>query len=611
MASFTDAVEEIRRRIDLVDIVSQDVALRKSGRNLRGLCPFHSEKTPSFYVNPERQIWKCFGCGAGGDLFSYVQKRDNLTFPEALEWLARRAGITLNRSGQASRVQSEKEKIFSVNELACKFFQSMLLQSPKAQQYIKSRGLSESTVEKYRLGYAPDSWDALVQHLINKRVPVADALKAGLIIARSSSEGYYDRFRDRLIFPIFDTSERIVGFGGRALGDDPAKYLNSPESPVFAKNRVLYGLNFARKAIVEQDRVIVVEGYMDAITSQEAGFENTVATLGTALTEEHVNILARLTKNAVLAFDADSAGMAATLRSSLFFERAGFDLRILSMPKGEDPDSLLRSGERTRFAILIEQALPVLDYKVKLALSKHDLTTEEGRASALKSAAKVLAESESAVERERLIKFLARYHPNFSTGTARAEDHIRAEVETYRRRLGKTGPATTDREQSGANREEIRKPNLLESSEKLLLGMIIAGIVEPGKVFEAIPAKDFIGEKTRQLAEALHNQFAELGKIEPEALVTKLAGTPAGDLLTDLIVGLDPSELNHPFEDVIRTIQREKKKLRHARLRVLAKKLHEGFIKKGDEEFEEYWRLVRELKGTSAERVMKDSDAEG
>jgi DNA primase len=611
LASFSDPVEEIRERIDLVDIISQDVALRKTGRNLVGLCPFHNEKTPSFNVNPERQFWKCYGCLEGGDVFSYVQKRDNLSFREALEWLARKAGVTLERTEQAARVHSEKERLFWANAVACDFFRSTLAGSSKAREYISRRGLAESSVEKYKLGYAPDTWDALLDHLARKQVTTAEAVKAGLIVPRENSQGFYDRFRDRLIFPIVDTSERVIAFGARTLGDDPAKYLNSPETPVFVKNRTVYGLNFARRAIVSEDRVIVVEGYMDVIAPQEAGFENTVATMGTALTEEHVNVLARFTKNAILAFDADSAGMAAALRGSPFFERAGFNVRILSMPKGEDPDSLLRGGDRSRFAGLIEKALPVVDYRVKLALSQHDLDTDEGKAAALKAAAAVLAEVESAVERERLIRFLAKYHPNFSTGTALAEDHLRSEVAGFRSRASRQRPAGRPSGPEQSQEQQPRKLSLLENSERLLLGIIVAQGVEPTKVFEALPPKEFTGGATRPLAEALSIQFAELGKIDQERLVTKLAGTPEGGLLTDLVVGLDPSELNHPLDEVVRTIEHEGMRLRHGRMRALAQKFQEGLVKKGDEEFEEYWRLVRELKGTGAGRVMRDSGSDG
>lgn len=594
VGSFRDPVDEVRERCDLVEIVSQYVNLRRSGRTMVGLCPFHNEKTPSFHVNPERQRWKCFGCGEGGDVFTFVQKIDNLTFREALEHLARKVGVEIRRTQQSAKVYTEKDIILRANNVACEFFRSQLRESSRALGYLERRGLSESAIEKYLIGYAPDSWDGLLNHLIKQRLDPAEAVKAGLLVAREDGKGFYDRFRDRLIFPILDLSERIVGFGGRALGDDPAKYLNTPETPLFIKSRTLYGLNRARRAISAEDRVIVVEGYMDAITAQEAGFENTVATMGTALTEDHVNIIARFTNNVVLAFDADSAGMAAALRSAPVFERAGLNIRIISMPAGEDPDSLLRSGDRSTFSRLVERALPVADYRVKLVLSKHDLQTDEGKAAALKEAAGILAEVDSIVERERLIRYLARYHPNFATGTSLAEDHIRMEVMRFRSRKARqvqTKAVAPEPQPVG------RKVSLIEQSERLLLGIIILRDADPNKVFEALPPKEFSGEPTRLLAEALSSQFSELGKIDQEDLAVRVAGTAGEQLLTDLLVGLDPEELNHPVDDLIGVIINHKKNEKRKRMRALHQRIAEGLVKRGDEEYEEYYRLVRETSG--------------
>lgn len=595
VGSFRDPVDEVRERCDLVEIVSQYVNLRRSGRTMVGLCPFHNEKTPSFHVNPERQRWKCFGCGEGGDVFTFVQKIDNLTFREALEHLARKVGVEIRRTQQSAKVYTEKDIILRVNNVACEFFRSQLRESSRALGYLERRGLSESTVEKYLIGYAPDSWDGLLNHLIKQRLDPAEAVKAGLLVAREDGKGFYDRFRDRLIFPILDLSERIVGFGGRALGDDPAKYLNTPETPLFIKSRTLYGLNRARRAISAEDRVIVVEGYMDAITAQEAGFENTVATMGTALTEDHVNIIARFTNNVVLAFDADSAGMAAALRSAPVFERAGLNIRIISMPAGEDPDSLLRSGDRSTFSRLVERALPVADYRVKLVLSKHDLQTDEGKAAALKEAAGILAEVDSIVERERLIRYLARYHPNFATGTSLAEDHIRMEVMRFRSR--KARQVQTKAVAAPEPQPVGRKVSLIEQSERLLLGIIILRDADPNKVFEALPPKEFSGEPARLLAEALSSQFSELGKIDQEDLAVRVAGTAGEQLLTDLLVGLDPEELNHPVDDLIGVIINHKKNEKRKRMRALHQRIAEGLVKRGDEEYEEYYRLVRETSG--------------
>lgn len=600
MASFRYPLEEIRDKIDLVEVISAHVALKKSGRNYIGLCPFHNEKTPSFHVNAERQIWKCFGqCSEGGDVFKFVQKIDNLTFPQAVEQLAKKAGVTIERSEEAQRQYSERERILRANNIACTFYRSALERSAKAKDYVANRGVTAEAIERYKLGYAPDGWDGLLNHLTEQKVAIGDAVKAGLLIARENSTGFYDRFRDRLIFPILDPSERVIAFGGRSFGDEQPKYLNSPETPLFIKNRTLYGLNIARKAISNEDRLLVVEGYMDVITTQSAGFENTAATLGTALTEEHVNVISRFTKNVVLAFDSDSAGMNAALRSAPMFEQAGFSVRILSMPKGEDPDSLLRGGDTSRFTHLLERTLPIPDYRIKLALAGFDLATDEGKAAGLKEAVGVLAGVQSAVERERLIRFLAKYHPNFGTGTTRAEDHIRTEVERLRVRAARSAPAQGRGRPEGPPPNPLHngggtEPDLAQRAERLLLGIILFRDADASKVFEVLPPKEFTGRDTSVLAEALSNQWSELGKIVQEDLRIRVADTPAESLLLDLLVGTDESELDESADELVRVIVLHKKNERRARMRDLAARIEEGSIKRGDEEYEEYLALVKE-----------------
>ncbi len=374
----------------------------------------------------------------------------------------------------------------------------------------------------------------------------------------------------------------------------PAKYLNSPKTPLFLKNKTLYGLNIARRAIGSQDRLLVVEGYMDVIAAQEAGFENTVATMGTALTDEHVSIIARFTKNVTLAFDADSAGMAAALRSSPIFERAGFEVRIMSMPKGEDPDSLLREGDRTRFAELVAGAMPTPDFRIKLALSKHDIRSDEGKAAALREASAILADIDSVVERERLIRLLAKYHPNFSTGTTLAEDHLRTEVSRFRNRVGGQRYPVGPTAETGALSVKPEILTLVERSQKLLLGIIIFRNADASKVFASVPPKEFTREDMRTLAEAVNKQYAEQGKIDRERLRSEVVDTPAEKLMTDLMMGLGESELSQSADELVRVIIDHKKNEQRQRMRALAPKISEGLIKKGDEEFEEYWRLVRE-----------------
>ncbi len=590
-------LEEIKERCDLVEVISAHVALKKSGASsFLGLCPFHNEKTPSFNVNAERGVWKCFGCGEGGDVIAFVQKIDGLTFPQAVEQLARKAGITIERTESAARQYSERERFLRANNLACTYFRRELTDSKKAMEYLQSRGLSANAVNVYKLGYAPDSWDGLLNYLRENRVDVSDAVKAGLIVPRENSSGFYDRFRDRLIFPISDAMDRIIAFGGRAFGDDLPKYLNSPETALFSKNRTLYGLNIARKGISREDRVIVVEGYMDVIAAQCADFDNTVATLGTALTEEHVSVLSRFTKNVVLGFDSDSAGMNAVLRSAPIFEKSGFRVRVIAMPKGEDPDSMLRGGDVSKFSSLLQNALPVADYRIKCALSEYDLQTDEGKSEALAEAVDILAEVNSDVERERLIRFLAKYHPNFNTGTTLAEDHIRNDVARRRRRAVKspTRVVNRDTEQSARQKPAL---SLVERSERLLLQRILFSEALASKVFEGLAPNEFTGSETRALAEALGRQCSELGRIDQEDLRARIEGSEAEGLLLDLLVDPDGSEAVYSVDDLVRVIIDHKKNERLARMRDLAARAESGTIKLGDADYEEFMQLVRDTSG--------------
>lgn len=587
-------LEEIKERCDLVEVISAHVALKKSGANsFLGLCPFHNEKTPSFNVNAERGIWKCFGCGEGGDVISFVQKIDGLTFAQAVEQLAKKAGITIERSETAAKRSSERERLLRANNLACTFFRRELGESKKAAQYLQGRGLSADAVNVYKLGYAPDSWDGLLDYLREQRVDVSDAVKAGLVVPRENSSGFYDRFRDRLIFPIMDTMDRIIAFGGRAFGDDQPKYLNSPETALFAKNRTLYGLNIARKGIARDDKVIVVEGYMDVIAAQCADFDNTVATLGTALTEEHVSVLSRFTKNVVLGFDSDSAGMNAVLRSAPIFEKAGFRVRVIAMPSGEDPDSMLKGGDVSGFSGLLQNALPVADYRIKCALSEYDLQTDEGKSEALTEAVGILAEVSSDVERERLIRFLAKYHPNFNTGTTLAEDHIRNDVARRRRRPVKS-PALAGNRAVEPPAKQKRTLSLVERSEQMLMQRILFSEALASKVFDALAPNEFIGSQTRALAEALSKQCSELGKIDQEDLRTRIEGSEAEGLLLDILVDPDGSETVYSVDDLIRVIIDHKKNERLARMRDLAARAESGTIKLGDADYEEFMQLVRD-----------------
>ncbi len=588
VAGFQFPTAEIRSRCDLVDIVSAHVALKKRGRKFLGLCPFHNEKTPSFNVDPDKQFWKCFGCGEGGDVFDFVQKIDGLSFPEAAEQLARRCGIEIDRSRQQTGEPSDRERVLRLNEEATVYYESVLARSDAANAYIQKRGLPWDAVTKYRMGFALDSWDGLANHLTKLKVNLADAAKAGLVAARENGPGYYDRFRGRLMFPIMNASNRVIGFGGRIIGEGEPKYLNSPETSVFSKNKVLYGLNYARKAIADQDLAIVVEGFLDAITVQEAGFANTVATMGTALTPDHAQLLHRYTSNVSLSFDSDSAGMTAALRSGPIFEREGVATRIIVVPKGDDPDSLLRKGGPSVFAQLVADAVQLADYQVKVAMSKFDLTTDEGKTKALNQACAIVASVENTMERERLIRVLTKYHPNFDTGTTIVEDQLRREVSRLRARA----VTHTQRPMTpGLGVRPDGRPSLLERSEKQILGIIIFQQADANKVFESLPPNEFSNEQLRGFATALEEQIRRVGRVDADAFREEVSGTDAEQLLVEL----GNEDISYPIGDLIQTVRQQKDAQVRNLMRSLAPKIADGTIQRGDPEYEEYYRLIREM----------------
>lgn len=595
MASSRYPLEDIRSRCDIVEIISPYVALKRSGKSLKGICPFHAEKTPSFVVNRDTQRWMCFGCGANGDVFSFLMRIEGLTFVEAVEQLAAKTGVDISHAAKNARSAGERDVVLHVNNLSAVYFRKLLERSRVAREYIKKRDIAPESVEQFKLGYAASEWSGLADYLRSQKVRLEDGAKAGLLVARESGKGFYDRFRNRLIFPIFDVQNRIIGFGGRDLGGSEAKYINSPETPVFIKNRTLYALNFARKAIIDQGYVILVEGYMDVITAHAAGFTNVVATMGTALTLEHVNVLSRYTKTAVLAFDSDSAGMTAALRSAPMFEEAEFVVKAAPMPPGEDPDSLIRRGDRAVFAELVASAIPIPDYKLKIIAAKHDTNTREGQLAFLNEAIPVIAGVSRQVERERLIALLAPYHPNFRSGTTPAEVHIRHEVEARRARQASKLPSAASKKNAS------KKINLLSEegkavrkAENELLGNILCHGLNAADVFVEIPPEKFISEDAKIVATAMQEELISRGTLNIDALSEKLAGTPGERYLNELLV-TSSDMLVTPTEDLISSIKIYHKKELEKRFRMLAEKFQRGEITRTDKEFEEYWQLVREL----------------
>ena len=380
-------VAEIRERADIVSVVGRHVTLRKQGNRHWGLCPFHDEKTASFQVHEDKQIFYCFGCHAGGDVFAFRMKQDALDFPDAVRALARELGINIPEAGAE---ENQAGAAYRANDAACAFFRAEL-RGPNggaARQYLAERGVDEELIERFRIGWAPPGWDGLVNHLRRAKIASADAETAGLVARRQNGDGHYDRFRGRVVFPIAEPSGQIAGFGGRAMGDDTPKYLNSPESPIYKKNRTLFGLGQALDAIRSSGRVIVVEGYFDLLALHRAGLHEVVAPCGTALTQNHAHRLRRYAEEVVLLFDGDAAGQSAAERALPILLAEGIRVRAAFLPLGEDPDTLLAKSGIPALRACVDSAVPLLDHLIERALKD---AAGHGTAWAASDAARSLA----------------------------------------------------------------------------------------------------------------------------------------------------------------------------------------------------------------------------
>jgi DNA primase len=411
----SEVIAEVRSRANILDVVSEIVVLRNRGKNHTGLCPFHNEKTPSFTVTPEKGIYKCFGCGEGGDVFAFVQKAKGLDFLDTVRDLAHKYGVPLVETAEDRQSYDKRSLFLMLYEQAAEYY-TRLLNDPAegliARQYLEGRGLSEDIIKRFRLGYVPSNWDGLLRYLTEANKVSASTLEeAGLVRRRSEGTGYFDLFRHRLMIPISDDQGRVIAFGGRTLGDDQIKYLNSPETPLYTKGQHLFGFHLAKEDIKAKDAVIVVEGYFDAITPHQFGFTNTVATLGTALTAQQAKMLVRYTesKRVFLSFDADAAGAKAVERGvetlTEVAQGVGIDLRVITVPGSKDPDECLRSPDGVaHFQHAIENAPVLLDHQINTALSKVNYQTHTGKIEAARHVVPVLGHIRNAVARGEYIR---------------------------------------------------------------------------------------------------------------------------------------------------------------------------------------------------------------
>ncbi|MGM0498690.1 MAG: DNA primase [Bacillota bacterium] len=497
-------IDELKENVDIVDLVSDYLELKKTGNRYKGLCPFHSEKTPSFFVNPDNNFYHCFGCGAGGDSINFVMEIENLTFIESIKMLAERSGMELpDMSNQQRQVYKEREELFSLNKLAARFYNYLLTDTnmgKEALEYLNDRGFDENDIKKFNLGYAADEWQLLLNFLKKKDFSIHLIEKAGLI-SEGNNNSHYDKFRNRVMFPIFNNRGEVIAFGGRILNGEDGygpKYLNSPETPLFSKKKNLYGLHLAKDHIRKENSCIIMEGYTDVIQAHKKGFKNSIASLGTAFTEEQAKLIRRYAENAYIAYDADTAGNKATLRGLDILNDTGINVKVIELEEGSDPDQLLKNEGSEAFNELIEKAVSLIDFKINMIVKDKNLSEPGIRKKVLRSMVELLSEVEDNLEREIYIERAAE-KTNFKADVLAEE--VEKEFKKNKRRN-----YTSNREKQNKQKEKTfdlySQLSYYQKVEEEILAHFISNPSLREELAGKISKNDFNG-RTAQLAERL------------------------------------------------------------------------------------------------------------
>ena len=502
-------LEDILSRIDIVELISGYIPLKRAGRNFKALCPFHHEKTPSFMVSPDRQIYHCFGCGEAGNAFRFLMRYERLEFLEAVETLAKKAGVVLPESQkQDYKATSTITQLYKINELATQFYERVLnsQEGLTAENYLIKRDINKETQKLFKLGYAPDKWDTLINYLRSKNISLVLLEKAGLVIAKEGG-GYYDRFRDRIVFPIFDVKSRVLGFGARILAekDKPvAKYINSPETPIYIKGRNLYGINLSKDAIRQSDYAVVVEGYLDFITPYQGGLQNIMASQGTALTLEQARLLKRYTHNVVMVYDADDAGQMATLRTLDIFIEEGMNVRVVSLPVGFDPDLYVRKHGIENLKNKIEDAESLFDYKLKTLKLRYNIKEIEGKAKISSEMLPTINKFKNAVLKSEYIKKLAE-------ALNIKEDALLQELKNIK-----------EERPYFANLAPEKKALNLNPTEKLLIKLMLEEKELISRIRQQLEPADFQDERISRIVSIMFDLIGQGKNIESSKLINYL-----------------------------------------------------------------------------------------
>ena len=508
-----DIIEEVRMKNDIVDVISQYVKLTRKGNSYFGLCPFHNEKTPSFSVTPSKQMYYCFGCGAGGNVFTFVMEYENFTFGEALKYLADRAGVELPKieySKEAKAKAEKKAQLLEINKQAAQYFYYQLRRENgrNAHDYLTGRGLSEETIRKFGLGYSDKYSDDLYKFLKSKNYS-DELLRESGLFNTDERHGMYDKFWNRVIFPIMDVNNRVIGFGGRVMGDGKPKYLNSPETKIFDKSRNLYGLNIARTT--RKSYLILCEGYMDVIAMHQAGFTNAVASLGTALTSGHASLLKRYTQEVLLLYDSDEAGIRAALRGIPILREAGVNSRVVSLKPYKDPDEFIRNEGPEAFENRLNQAMDSFMFRIHTAESEFPMSEPQGQNRFFQQCAQMLLELGDELERNLYIEAIVKEYSRYGISV----DDLRKRVNTL---AMKGTPAEKRIQPKSAASQQPKKESAAQKAQKLLLTWLVTypGIFDT--VEKYISPEDFVIPLYRQVAQMLYDQHEE-GDVNPAKLL--------------------------------------------------------------------------------------------
>lgn len=579
-----DIISRIRDSTDIVEVLSDYIPLKKSGQSYKGLCPFHSEKTPSFMVSPSRQLYHCFGCGAGGDVFNFLVRYENLPFPEAVKVLAKRAGIKIEVKNKDPRLKTEREYLLRINREAKEYFQK-ILKGPSgkaAREYLLKRGIKEKTIEDFELGFSLPSWEGLLTVLGKKGYSPEILHKAGFVIPRENGKGYYDRFRGRIIFPINNIEGDTIGFGGRVLDDSLPKYLNSPETPLYSKGENLYAFDKAKEYIRKEGFLILVEGYMDVIALHQSGIHNIVATLGTALTKGHLRAINRFTKKVVIVFDADPAGQKAASMGLDIFIEGGMDVRVVSLPQGDDPDSFVTREGRDKFLNLLRGAQGLIDFNLRQILTQDSrLRTQDlnEKIRQIGEALVMISKIPNSIERAFYIKKL-------SEETDIDEAFL---IEELRKIKGPKKKYQTP--------ESRLKTQDRPKAEEILIHLMLKnkGIAE--EVLDSLSPEDFTYPQFRVIVRAIEDSLERFGKVAPERFISPEKDQEVFGILSELsLKEAEYEDIRKVMEDCLLHINlREKKR----KLSEIQSRINEA-ERKGQEE--EILALISEK-----QRLIKNS----